>query len=60
LAEKKALTLPVAKQIAAAAASNKFTMVIVIVDDGGNLIDLERMGIVAKAGADAFTKMMGH
>jgi uncharacterized protein GlcG (DUF336 family) len=47
LAEKKALTLSVAKQIAAAAeaeaASNKFTMVIVIVDDGGNLIYLERM-----------------
>jgi len=138
LAEKKALPLSVAKQIAAAAeaeaATNKFTMVIAIVDDGGNLIYLERMdeaqlgsiqvaegkahtalffkrptkaledavaggrnnlmtlpnavmveggiplmadgkiigaigvsggmspqdGIVAKAGADAFTKMMGH
>ena len=47
LAEKKALTLAVAKQIAAAAeseaASNKFTMVIAVVDDGDNLIYLERM-----------------
>jgi glc operon protein GlcG len=47
LGEKKTLTLAVAKQIAAAAeaeaAKNKFTMVIAIVDDGGNLIYLERM-----------------
>ena len=47
LAEKKTLTLAVAKQIAAAAeieaTNNKFTMVIAIVDDGGNLIYLERM-----------------
>jgi glc operon protein GlcG len=47
LAEKKTLTLAVAKQIAAAAETeainNKFTMVITIVDDGGNLIYLERM-----------------
>jgi glc operon protein GlcG len=47
LAEKKALTLAVAKQVAAAAeseaAKNKFTMVIVIVDEGGNLIYLEKM-----------------
>jgi glc operon protein GlcG len=47
LADKKALTLRVAKQIAAAAeeeaASNKLTMVIAILDDGGNLIYLERM-----------------
>jgi glc operon protein GlcG len=47
LAEKKTLTLAVAKQIAAAAeteaANNKFNMVIAIVDDGGNLIYLERM-----------------
>lgn len=47
LTEKKALNLAVAKQIAAAAeaeaAKNKFTMVIVIVDDGGNLIYLEKM-----------------
>src|ERR1700736_5192900 len=47
LADKKALTLAVAKQVAAAAeaeaAKNKFTMVIVIVDDGGNLICLEKM-----------------
>jgi glc operon protein GlcG len=47
LAEKKVLTLSAAKQIAAAAeeeaAKNKFTMVITIVDDGGNLMYLERM-----------------
>jgi glc operon protein GlcG len=47
LAEKKSLTLALAKQIAAAAEAeainNKFTMVISIVDDGGNLIYLERM-----------------
>jgi glc operon protein GlcG len=47
LADKKSLTLAVAKQVAAAAeaeaAKNKFTMVIAIVDDGGNLIYLEKM-----------------
>jgi glc operon protein GlcG len=47
LAEKKALTLAVAKQVAAVAeneaAKNKFTMVIAIMDDGGNLIYLEKM-----------------
>src|ERR1700687_2955453 len=47
LAQKKSLTLEVAKQIAAAAekeaASSKLTMVIAILDDGGNLIYLERM-----------------
>jgi glc operon protein GlcG len=47
LAEKKALTLATAKQIAAAseaeATSNKFAMVITILDDGGNLIYQERM-----------------
>ncbi|MBZ5699593.1 MAG: heme-binding protein [Acidobacteriia bacterium] len=47
LGEKKTLTLAVAKQIAAAAeneaTNNKFTMVIAILDDGGNLIYLERM-----------------
>src|SRR5439155_25358143 len=47
LAQKKALTLETAKQIAAAAeataAQNKWTMVIAILDDGGNLIYLERM-----------------
>ena len=47
LAEKKTLTLAVAKQVAAAAeaeaAKNKFTMVIAIVDEGGNLIYLEKM-----------------
>ena len=49
LADKKALTLAAAKQVAAAAeaeaeaAKNNFTMVIAIVDDGGNLIYLEHM-----------------
>src|SRR5437879_9941253 len=47
LVDKKTLTLTVAKQIAAAAESeaikNKFTMVIAVLDDGGNLIYLERM-----------------
>jgi uncharacterized protein GlcG (DUF336 family) len=47
LATKKALTLEIAKQIAAAAekeaAAGKLTMVIAILDDGGNLIYLERM-----------------
>jgi hypothetical protein len=47
LADKKALTLATAKQIAAAAeteaTSNKFAMVITILDDGGNLIYQERM-----------------
>src|SRR5437867_13413424 len=47
LADKKAMTLEVAKQMAAAAekaaAANKWTMVIAILDDGGNLMYLERM-----------------
>jgi glc operon protein GlcG len=47
LADKKTLTLATAKQIAAAAeaeaTNNKFTMVITILDDGGNLMYLERM-----------------
>ena len=47
LAEKKALTLATAKQIAAAAeteaTNNKFAMVITILDDGGNMIYQERM-----------------
>ncbi len=47
LATKKALTLEVAKQIAAAAAAealkNQWTVVIAIVDDGGHLIYLERI-----------------
>ena len=47
LADKKALTLEVAKQIAAVAekeaAANKWTMVISILDDGGNLVLLQRM-----------------
>ena len=47
LATKKALTLQVAKRMAAAAeaeaAKNQWNMVIAIVDDGGNLIYLQRM-----------------
>jgi glc operon protein GlcG len=47
LAIKKALTLAAAKQIAAAAHAeakkNNWTMVIAIVDDGANLVYLERM-----------------
>ncbi|HVA94983.1 MAG TPA: heme-binding protein [Candidatus Dormibacteraeota bacterium] len=47
LAERKTLTLAVAKQIAAAseaeAMNHKFNMVIAIVDDGNNLLYLERM-----------------
>ena len=47
LATKKAMTLAAAKQIAAAAeaeaAKNKWTMVIAVIDDGGNLVYLERM-----------------
>jgi len=47
LADKKALTLAVAKRIAAAAeeAANKnnWNMFIAVVDDGGNLMYLERM-----------------
>ena len=47
LATKKSLTLAAAKEIAAAAAkeaaANKWTLVIAIVDDGANLVYLERM-----------------
>ena len=47
LATKKALNLSLAKQIAAAseaeAAKNNWQQVIVILDDGGNLLYLERM-----------------
>src|SRR5215216_4514996 len=47
LATKKALTLEIAKQMGAAAekaaAANKWTMVIAILDDGGNLMYLARM-----------------
>lgn len=47
LATKKALTLDAAKQIAAAAESearrNNWNVVIAILDDGGNLIYLQRM-----------------
>jgi glc operon protein GlcG len=66
LAEKKGLTLAAAKQLAAAAeseaAKNKFTMVIVIVDEGGNLIYLEKMdetqiGSIEVAQAKAHTAL---
>ena len=47
LALKKALTLEAAKKLAsvaeAEAIKNKWTMVLAIVDDGGNLVYLERM-----------------
>ena len=47
LADKKALTLALAKRIAAAAEEvankNNWNMFIAIVDDGGNLMYLERM-----------------
>ncbi len=47
LISKKALTLGAAKKLAAIAEAealkNKWTMVIAIVDDGGNLLFLERM-----------------
>ncbi len=47
LATKKTLTLEAAKKIVAAAEAeavkNKFTMVICVVDDGGNVLLLERM-----------------
>jgi uncharacterized protein GlcG (DUF336 family) len=47
LMDKKALTLEVAKKVAAAAAEeaikNKWTVVIAIVDDGGSLVYLERL-----------------
>ena len=47
IATKKALTLEAAKKIAAAAEAealkNKWTVVIAIVDDGGNLLYLQKM-----------------
>jgi uncharacterized protein GlcG (DUF336 family) len=47
LAQKRSLTLEAAKKIAAAAeaeaAKNKWTMVITVLDDGGNIVYLERM-----------------
>ncbi|MGB8338242.1 MAG: heme-binding protein [Burkholderiales bacterium] len=47
LTDKKALNLDVAKQIAAAAEvearANKWNVVIAIIDDGGNLIYLQKM-----------------
>jgi len=47
LADKKALTLPIAKQVAGAAeqaaTANHNHMFVLIVDDGGNLMYMERM-----------------
>jgi hypothetical protein len=47
LADKKALTLQIAKQVAAAAeqqaAANHLHMFVLIVDDGANLMYMERM-----------------
>ncbi len=47
LGTKKSMTLEAAKKLAAAAEAeaiaNKWTMVIVIVDDGGNLVFLQKM-----------------
>ena len=47
LATKKALTLSIAKKIAAAAeaeaSANKWNVVVAILDDGGNLLYLQRM-----------------
>jgi glc operon protein GlcG len=47
LATRQVLTLDIAKQVAAAAAAeaaaNKWTVVIAILDDGGNLMYLERI-----------------
>lgn len=47
LADKKSLTLEVAKELAAAAeataAQNKWTMAIVVIDEGGNLVYLAKM-----------------
>jgi glc operon protein GlcG len=47
LGTKKSMTLEAAKKLAAAAeaeaVANKWTMVIVILDDGGNLVYLEKM-----------------
>ena len=56
LATKKALTLEVAKQIAAAAEAeavkNKWNVVIAVVDDGGHLLYLQRMDDVQIASVD--------
>jgi glc operon protein GlcG len=66
LVEKKTLTLAAARQIAAAAeqeaARNQWTMVIAIMDDGGNLLYLERMdgtqiGSIAVAQAKAHSAL---
>jgi glc operon protein GlcG len=56
LATKKALTLDIAKQMAAAAQAeavkNKWNVVITIVDDGGHLVYLQRMDDVQIGSVD--------
>jgi uncharacterized protein GlcG (DUF336 family) len=60
LASKKSLTLAAAKQIAAAAeaeaAKNKWTVVIAIVDDGANLIYLQRIDGTQVGSVDVATE----
>ena len=57
LSEKKVLTLAVAKKLAdvarAEAAKNKVAVVIAIIDDGRNLVYLERMDNAIVGGIDA-------
>jgi len=56
LADKKTLTLEAAKKIAAAAESeaqkNKWNVVIVVVDDGGHLVYLQRMDTTQTGSVD--------
>jgi len=56
LADKKTLTLEAAKKIAAAAEAeaqkNKWNVVIVVVDDGGHLIYLQRMDTTQTGSVD--------
>jgi len=60
LAERKALTLDACKQIAAAAEktaiSNKWNMWIVIIDDGGNYLYVERMDEAQLGSLDVATQ----
>lgn len=60
LADKKALTLSAAKEMAAAAEAeatkNGWNLVIVIVDDAGNLLYLERMDGVQLASIEVATR----
>ena len=60
LALKKALTLAVAKQLAAAAEAeahkNNWSVVIALVDDGGHLVYLQRMDDTQYASVDVATR----